>query len=325
MLHGIVGLWQEVALPHIQPPDVSGPSSQSQANDLRLPRRDEVFSLRAARLRQLARSNVMKSYLGMMGRLAAAQQRVLDRFEGPPVMTQRVELAMAHSMPPLQAPGAPRDPAWCSALSVLLGELARGGVLPADMREIVATLADAVRARDGWLDTVADDLLAGRAADIDYLAAPCVVAALQVFWTDQACRVPFDTQDVAHLHGLCPICGCQPVAGVLRSGKAGGQDRYLACSLCGSQWLVQRAGCTRCDMNGAQSWWQDTSQPASVTAQVCDLCRSYRKFFDEDMDAGVEPVADDLATLLLDLRLSDEGYRRSGTNLLLWEEAPHGG
>lgn len=37
----------------------------------------------------------------------------------------------------------------------------------------------------------------------------------------------------------------------------------------------------------------------------------------QERNAHVEPVADDLATLTLDLLVSDAGYQRHGTNLLL--------
>ena len=43
-------------------------------------------------------------------------------------------------------------------------------------------------------------------------------------------------------------------------------------------------------------------------------------------DNGIEPVADDLATLTLDLLVSEEGQQRHGVNLLLLfgdpEDAP---
>jgi FdhE protein len=34
---------------------------------------------------------------------------------------------------------------------------------------------------------------------------------------------------------------------------------------------------------------------------------------------GVEPVADDLATLALDLLMGEAGYHRGSTNPLLWQ------
>jgi FdhE protein len=324
MLHGIVALWQGTVVQRIQSPDVDGPSALARTNGLRLPLRRDVFSVRAARLRHLSRGSVMRNYLGMMADLAGAQQRVLDGFEGPPLARDRIALAEAHDMPPLQAPGGIRDPVWRFVLDELLVELSRVRRQPAEVRDIGSELRDAVRTRPAWLETAADALLAGREVDIDSAAVPFVMGALQVYWTDQACRLESGTRHVAHLDGLCPLCGCQPVAGILRGAAPSGQERYLACSLCGSQWVIGHTGCTRCDITGETAYWQDDDLPASVNAQVCDICRTYRKFFDEDLDSGVEPVADDLASLLFDVRLAEEGYRRSGVNMLLWEEALHG-
>ena len=36
-----------------------------------------------------------------------------------------------------------------------------------------------------------------------------------------------------------------------------------------------------------------------------------------DQDSGVEPLADDLASLALDLLMSEEGFARSGVNYLM--------
>ena len=51
-------------------------------------------------------------------------------------------------------------------------------------------------------------------------------------------------------------------------------------------------------------------------AETCDECKSYLKIFYQDKDARVEPNADDLATLALDVLVDEQGYGRSGPNLL---------
>ena len=57
---------------------------------------------------------------------------------------------------------------------------------------------------------------------------------------------------------------------------------------------------------------------AAVRAETCEECRGYRKILYQEKDPGVEPVADDVASLALDLLLSDEGYHRANSNPLLW-------
>ena len=53
--------------------------------------------------------------------------------------------------------------------------------------------------------------------------------------------------------------------------------------------------------------------------RACDSCRCYRKIFYQERDMGVEPVADDLARLALDLLMSEAGYHRASGNPLLWQ------
>ena len=59
------------------------------------------------------------------------------------------------------------------------------------------------------------------------------------------------------------------------------------------------------------------AERAAVEAETCEACRHYLKIVHMERDAHVEPMADDLATLTLDLLVSDAGYQRHGTNLLL--------
>ncbi|HOW61640.1 MAG TPA: formate dehydrogenase accessory protein FdhE [Candidatus Contendobacter sp.] len=54
-----------------------------------------------------------------------------------------------------------------------------------------------------------------------------------------------------------------------------------------------------------------------VQAEACPECRSYLKLCRMDQDAEVEPLADDLASLTLDLLMSEEGFGRSGVNYLM--------
>ena len=62
---------------------------------------------------------------------------------------------------------------------------------------------------------------------------------------------------------------------------------------------------------------QIETQDGAVRAETCDHCRSYLKIVYQEKDPWVDPVADDLATLALDLLLDEAGYARSGPNFLL--------
>ena len=54
----------------------------------------------------------------------------------------------------------------------------------------------------------------------------------------------------------------------------------------------------------------------AVRAETCDACKSYLKIVYQEK-GPVDPVADDLATLTLDILVDEAGYARSGPNLLL--------
>lgn len=56
---------------------------------------------------------------------------------------------------------------------------------------------------------------------------------------------------------------------------------------------------------------------AVVQAETCDECHHYLKIMHADRDPFVEPVADDLASLTLDLLVSETGMARYGVNLML--------
>jgi FdhE protein len=54
----------------------------------------------------------------------------------------------------------------------------------------------------------------------------------------------------------------------------------------------------------------------AVRAEACDECHAYLKILFQEKDPNVDPVADDLATLALDVLVDERGFRRSGPNLL---------
>ncbi len=55
----------------------------------------------------------------------------------------------------------------------------------------------------------------------------------------------------------------------------------------------------------------------AAKAEACDRCHTYLKLFYLEQNPRAEPFADDVATLSLDLLMSEAGYARSGVNLFL--------
>ena len=58
----------------------------------------------------------------------------------------------------------------------------------------------------------------------------------------------------------------------------------------------------------------EATEPARIDA--CDACHTYVKTIDLTRDGSACPIADDLASVSLDLWARDHGYRRVRPNLL---------
>lgn len=301
-----------------------------------------VFAERALRLRALSDGHAMRDFLLFAAELADAQHRALSAGVSVPLPTaEQVEAAARDGVPLLSAVNWPRAPVWRESLRALLADLSRHlAVGPAR-----ATAVQLAAASDEHLDTQAGRLLAGVMLGLDLASAPLVAAGLQLHFV----RLVQQTA-AAHAGGavapfgrvddptVCPCCASRPVASVERLGAEGA--RYLACGLCATQWHYVRIKCTHCQSTKGISLQSLVAadggtaqvQPA-VQAECCSECGHYLKLMHPARDNGIEPVADDLASLTLDLLVSgpDEGggLQRHGVNLLLLfgepDEAPPSG
>ncbi|AOI72952.1 formate dehydrogenase accessory protein FdhE [Burkholderia ubonensis] len=288
----------------------------------RLPERATVFSARAARLRQLADLNPISGYLRLMAVVADAQHAVLQDFAAQMPSQDAIARAQQHSMPLVPALGGERDPQWRAVLYELLDRVEGAGLVNPPLAKLLDRLRLMAPAE---LDAQADAILALRYAEVDPATAPFLMAALQVVWTDLASRtqpadVPFLDQP-----GLCPVCGTHPVASVVRVGGQYEGYRFLQCGLCTTEWHMVRTKCSHCDSTKGIAYHGIEGGSEAVKAESCDECKTYRKIGYQNKDYDFEPLADDLASLTLDLLMNEAGYQRSSPNPLLWPEAPREG
>jgi FdhE protein len=290
---------------------------------LRLPERGAFFRERAARLERLAAGHSLGDYLGFAARLAALQQALLDRHPEVPLPdAAALERARRHGMPPLPARGWARDPVWRAHLAAFAT-----GLAPHAPAALGAALAELARTGEAAVEQWADGLLAGDFRRAPLALAPLLAAALQVYWTHMVTRLGAGAIAANDLPGLCPACASAPVASVVHIGAADHGLRYLHCSLCGLAWHMVRIKCSNCDSTGGIHYYALDGGPAHAKAEACDACGSYLKIFYREKDPQSDPVADDLATLALDLLMDERGSLRSGPNLLLipaTAEAPDG-
>jgi FdhE protein len=289
-----------------------------------------LFSQRAQRLRQLAAHHALGEYLTLMSELCEAQQAAWARLAVQPAddsaasPAQRAAQAVRHGMPPLQACGWRRDPAWRSVLTELCGAIAPLAGFPAPVAAVCQRLAAAPPAE---LEQQADLILATDPAGLEAEAAPFIMAALQVYWMRLATTLAPESltggaareAPAAGSALVCPVCGSLPVASVVRADGGRQGYRYLHCALCATEWHLVRITCSQCLATEGIRYHFIEGGPEAVRAESCPNCRAYRKILYHEKDPAAEPLADDLATVALDLLMSEEGYHRASGNPLLWQ------
>lgn len=306
---------------------------------LRLPAIGSVFAEREMRLRQLAAGHAMRDYLLFVAELCRAQHEACGGAKAAAATAEEIEAASRAGTAPFDVAGADRDPAWRDTLRALLRRVEpRLAVGPAR-----AQVARVAAMDDAALEALADRIVRGVALGLDVAAAPLVAAGLQAHLAArvaatavahaEARLAPFGRTDDDR---LCPCCGSRPVASVTRIGGDEGGYRYLACSLCATQWHMVRIKCAHCrstkgityqslDLSdaapaggtGGRAVAGATSSGRAVELECCGECGHYLKIVHMERDPEVEPVADDLATLTLDLLADEAGEARHGANPLL--------
>lgn len=269
-----------------------------------------VFFNRAARLRQLASGHHLGPYLSFLSNLAEIQHHLQDGLpepEGPP--PDACERARQFNMPPIDRARFVIEPAFEAALDRLLALAANLEIPPqAKVALEQVTKAD-LAARDAMVRSVLAD-----AIPVETLAEHVFVAsALQVHMARVAARLDA-TQLVAVGDALCPACGGPPVASVVVGWPQAANTRYCACSLCQTWWHYVRIRCTCCGTTKGIGYKEIEGSPNGVQAETCEECHGYVKILHQHKHPELEPVADDVATMGLDMLVREAGYRRGAIN-----------
>jgi len=300
--------------------------AQASIPRIRLPAREFVFARRAARLRRLAARSALGDYLQFLAVLVDAQHAALTRLAVPLPTPAQIAKSREHGMPPIHAATWPRAPQWRGALEFLCAALAAQTDFPAGVHDSISKIRGAAPA---WIEAQAASILEARNDAIDIPVAPVVMAALQVHWVALAAHFVADEVEALVVPGVCPLCGSLPVASMVCAQSRYQGYRYLHCALCATEWHMVRVLCSQCGASGkniayhsleanAADKGSSKEGGAAVRAETCEQCHAYRKILYQEKDTGVEPVADDVASVALDLLLSEEGYHRASGNPLLW-------
>jgi len=245
----------------------------------------------------------------LMAKLARAQQQALDAHALPAApAAEHLERCRAHGLPPLGT-DAPLDPLWRTALRDIMQSL-RPDAPPA----VQLVLADLEKADAATLDTQASRLLSLDYPALDAAVVPFIGAALQVHWVKRAVTLGEGAFKKLDVPNVCPVCGSPPLASVLRIDVPVPGTRYLHCVLCASDWYMTRGTCSQCEAQDKLAYYHFENGNDAVRGEACDECKGYLKSLNHEKDPQADPVADDLATLALDILMDESGYQRASPN-----------
>jgi FdhE protein len=78
-----------------------------------------------------------------------------------------------------------------------------------------------------------------------------------------------------------------------------------------------RIKCVLCDSTAGISYQDADGGNSNVKAETCENCRGFVKILHQHKDPALDPVADDVATVGLDMLLRESGDRRGAVNPFL--------
>jgi FdhE protein len=223
-----------------------------------------------------------------------------------------VQRARRFGMPPLDRNRVAFDPIFHRTLDGILDCLT-----DRQMPETASAALGRVRAaNDAVRESMARDVL-DFAIPFEALAEHgYVAAAMQVHLA--RCAALLDAKALVPVRdGACPVCGGAPVASMVVGWQGAHGTRYCGCSLCGTLWNYVRIKCGLCASTAGIAYREIDGGPGSVKAETCESCGGYLKVMQQHKDPHVELVADDVASLPLDLLVREAGYRRGGVNPFL--------
>lgn len=279
-----------------------------------LPQASSLFAERAARLRQLANGNPIADYLLFVAQIMDAQHKAAATIEISAPDAELMARAQEHSMPLLPAVDT-IDPAWQAVLDNMLDTLQGSEGLPAPLQPLLKelrALAPETRA------DIAKKLLQKEVAARHVGMAPFIMAALQVTFAKRSASLRARDVPYTDPASICPICASEPVASVIRIGGKVAGHRYAHCGTCACEWHMVRVKCTHCESTKGIHYQGLEGAGEEVLAETCDECGSYRKIVNQEKNPMVEPLADDLASLMLDLLMSETQFQRASANPLLF-------
>jgi len=278
-----------------------------------LPDPKALFLARSKRFDALAAGHQLEPYLRFLSDLARAQHDIQGDL--PPAVLpsfERIGQALEHGMPPIARDLFEPESAAGAVLGKLLERVSRNGQPP----ETAAAIQTILNMPEDERHRAMKAALGEASGPDDVAQRVLIAAALQVHFARLAAMLSAgDLKPVAD--GACPVCGSPPVSSSVVGWPKSHNTRFCACSLCATMWHVVRVKCVLCSTTEGIRYKTIEGQGETVKAETCQSCKSYVKILYQVKDPVLEPVADDVATLGLDMLLAAEGWKRGGHNPFL--------
>ena len=280
---------------------------------VRLPEPLRLFDTRAARFRYLAEGHDLKPYLLFLAGIADAQHRAQDGLPAPALPEpDALNRARDFGMPALDRTRFAEHPSFDQTLQRVL-------VLAADveMPEAAKAALDRVQAAAPAVWTEMVRAVLDYAIPMEALAEHLyVAAALQVHFARLAACL--DAKALVPVgDGACPACGGPPATSMVVGWQGAHGARYCGCALCGTLRNYVRIKCALCGLTGGIAYQELEGGAGTVKAETCKTCHGYLKILHQHKDPAVDIIADDVATLGLDLLVRETGFKRGGANPFL--------
>lgn len=275
-----------------------------------LPEPIKLFQTRARRFAFLAESNALAPYLTFLAALSKLQARLAATLAPVTALTPaRISGAARATMPPIDRMALAADPELSATLDALLE-----GTAEIAMPDPARLALDAVRAASvddrRWLLTniLSDQVPVDSAAPHLFVASAVQVHMARLAATlDAQALVPVGL-------GVCPACGGRPATSSVMGTQGVENVRYAACSCCSTQWNEVRVKCLCCGSTKGISYRSVEVSEATVKAETCRECHAWVKIFYQVKNPSLDPIADDVGSLGLDILMKETEFRRGGFN-----------
>jgi FdhE protein len=185
-------------------------------------------------------------------------------------------------------------------------------------------LAAVVARDDASIEALAERVLREEQEGWENAEVPFVGAALELHYARMAALLDPGDPAPVEPRNLCPVCGSLAVASMVDAARGRQGSRFLCCALCQTRWNYTRIQSAHSVSTKGIAYQSIESGSKAVRAETCDECRTYTKILYVEEDAAVDPVADDLASLTLDILVSEAGWARACPSFYLLPDEEEG-